>query len=313
MRLGFRWLAPAPPLAALLFSLALAAPPVPLAAQDRGTVFQASAEVSSILIPVTVTDKHGRLVANLEREKFRLFIDGMEFRIHGFWREGGLPLSIAFVVDVSGSMGTRRLGQARQAIVELAKLLRPGDEVCLITFGAGEVRRRLQFGQDPDLVPRILEPLRGYGTTALYDVLTATPQVMDGAKNIRRAVLLFSDGVDTASQMTPDDAVKVLEHLADPLYAFGIEPPPDDDEARADSYELLLRRFAAASGGKYVRVDNAARLPEFGRALRQELTMRYIINIDSSGVGAVKWRTIEVRVAGNYTVQVRQGYRGTLP
>ena len=113
-------------------------------------------------------------------------------------------------------------------------------------------------------------------------MLTITPKAMDGAKNVRRAIVLFTDGVDTASEMKPEDAVKVLEGLADPLYVLGIEPPPAD-EGPEDCYEQLLASFATASGGRYLRVDTAARLPEFAQELRHELTMRYIIDFQPSG------------------------------
>ncbi|HVN75114.1 MAG TPA: VWA domain-containing protein [Thermoanaerobaculaceae bacterium] len=275
-------------------------------------MFRATAEVSSILVPVTVTDSKGRLVSTLEQKRFHLYVDDIEFPIKSFWREGGLPISYSFIVDVSGSMNGRRLAMTREAIMEFMRQLRPDDEVCLITFGAGEVKRRLAFGTDPGLLPRILESLRGYGTTALYDMLTAAPQAMEGAHNIRRVLLLFTDGVDTASTVTPADAVKILESLSDPLYVFGIEPPPAD-EGPPDSYEELLARFGAASGARYLRVGVAAKLPQFARELRQELTMRYIITFDPSGLGTAKWRKLEVRVDGGYAVSARQGYRGTLP
>ncbi|MGD1146422.1 MAG: VWA domain-containing protein [Thermoanaerobaculaceae bacterium] len=274
--------------------------------------FRATAEVSSILVPVTVKDAKGRLVPTLEQQRFHLYVDDVEFPIKSFWREGGLPISYAFVVDVSGSMNGRRLVKTREAIMEFVKQLRADDEVCLITFGADEVKRRLAFGTDPALLPRILESLRGYGTTALYDMLTAAPQAMEGAHNMRRVLLLFTDGVDTASSVKPADAVKILESLADPLYVLGIEPPPAE-EGPPDSYEDLLARFAAASGARYLRVDLAAKLPQFARELRQELTMRYIINFEPSGLGIVKWRKLDVRVDGGYAVSARQGYRGTLP
>lgn len=279
---------------------------------DRKEVFSASAEVSSILVPVTVRDGKGRLVPTLEQARFHLFVDEMEFPIKSFWREGGLPISYTFVVDTSGSMNGRRLAKTREAVMEFVRQLRPEDEVCLITFGAGEVKRRLSFGTDPALLGRILESLRGYGTTALYDMLTATPQAMEGTHNIRRVVLLFTDGVDTASAFTQADAMKVLEGLADPVYALGIEPPPPE-EGSPESYEELLERFAAASGGRYIRVDNAAKLPKFAKDLRAELAMRYIITFEPSGIGMVKWRKLEVRVDGGYSVMARQGYRGTLP
>ena len=265
-----------------------------------------------MLVPVTVRDSKGRLVATLDQKKFHLLVDGIEFPVKSFWREGGLPISYTFILDISGSMGRRRLGKAREAILEMVKQLRKEDEVCVITFGAAEVKRRMAFPGNPAELGSLLDSLKGYGTTALYDVLTATPHAMDGAKNVRRAIVLFTDGVDTASDMKPDDAIQVLEGLSDPLYALGIEPPPAD-EGPEDSYEQLLIRFATASGGRYLRVDTASRLPEFAHGLRHELSMRYIIDFQPSGVGTSKWRQIEVRVDGDFDVTARQGYSGTLP
>ena len=278
---------------------------------ERGG-FRASAEVSSILVPVTVKDAKGRLVPTLDQQRFHLYVDHIEFPIKSFWREGSLPISYAFIVDVSGSMNGRRLLETREAIMEFVREFRQDDEVCLITFGAEEVKRRLAFGTDRALLPRVLESLRGYGTTALYDVLTAAPQAMEGASNTRRVLLLFTDGVDTASAVTPAAAVRYLEGLSDSMYVLGIEPPPPE-EGQPDSYEDLLARFAAASGGRYLRVDMASRLPQFARELRQELAMRYVITFEPSGIGMEKWRRLDVRVDGGYAVLSRQGYRGTLP
>lgn len=295
--------------------LALVVPGARVAvAADPATprMFEATASVSSVLVPVTVRDSKGRLVSTLDQKRFHLVVDGIEFPIKSFWREGGLPISYTFILDTSGSMGRRRLGQARDAILAMVKQLRKQDEVCLITFGAAEVKRRMVFPGDPLELGALLEPLKGYGTTALYDVLTVTPQAMEGATNVRRAIVLFTDGVDTASDMKPDDAVKVLEGLSDPLYVLGIEPPPSE-EGPEDSYEQLLERFATVSGGRYLRVDTASRLPEFALGLRQELSMRYIIDFQPSGLGASKWRQIEVRVDGRFDVSARQGYTGTLP
>lgn len=311
--MGFRGLIQSAPRA--LLGGALLAASVQAAGQDvppPEQAFRDTAEVSAILVPVTVTDHKGRLVSTLEKEKFHLRVDGISFPIRSFWREGGLSLSVALVVDSSGSMGGRRLSRAREAIAELLRQRKPDDEVCLITFGAGEVKRRVKFGADPAVLPRVLESVRGFGTTALYDVLAASPQVMDGAKNIRRVILLYTDGVDTGSQMSADEALRVIEGLNDPMYVFGIEPPPAT-EGPANSYEDLLQRVAATSGGRYLRVDNVAKLPEFTRDLRRELTMRYILGFEPSGIGTAKWRTIEVRVDGDYGVQTRHGYRGTLP
>lgn len=278
----------------------------------QGQPFVDRTEVSAVLVPVTVFDARGRLVATLERDRFRLLVDGLDVPIRSFWREGGLPLSLTVLLDTSGSMGTRRLGRAREAVLSFVSQLAPHDEVCLVTFGGGEVKRRLRFGEDPSRLPEVLGPLRGYGTTALYDVLSAAPMLLQGARHVRRAVLLFTDGVDTASTMTPEDAREILNGIEEPLYVFGIEPPPGVS-GRRDTYDALLTSFAVATGGRYVRVDDVAALPALARTLRQELTMRYIIAFEPSGIGAVRERRIEVRVDGKYEVRTRRGYLGTLP
>lgn len=274
--------------------------------------FADRSEVSSVLIPVTVWDRRGRLLPTLERDAFALYIDGLRFPITSFWREAGLPLSLAVVLDTSGSMGVRRLGQARQAIEVFLAQLGPRDEACLITFGGGEVKRRLAFGADPAVIPQILAGLEAGGTTALYDVLAAAPQIMSGANHLRRAILLFTDGVDTASRLSAEDARRILEDVSDPLYAFGIEPPPRTGAGEV-SYETILESFGTASGGRYIPVPEARELAAMARGLRRELTMRYIISVGLSGLGAMKWREIEVRVEGGGKVVARQGYRGTLP
>ena len=286
----------------------------PAAAQTvpKDDVFTDSYDVSAVLVPVTVKDARGVPVASLTEDKFELRIDGIVFPIRSFWREGGLPLSLAFVVDVSGSMNGRRLAEATNVIAEFARQFRPDDEVSLITFGADEVRRVIPFGSGTAGLLEVVSGLKGYGTTALFDTLSQAPLFMEGARRDRRAIVLFTDGVDTASQLSSEQAAAILESLDEPLYAFGIEPPPAAEGGEV-SYEAVLERLAKASGGRYVKVATVEALAALARQLRRDLTSRYIITFQPSGIGSVKWRTVEVRVKGRYQVAAREGYRGTLP
>lgn len=279
---------------------------------DPGQTFVDRSDVQAVLVAVTVKDLKGRPVADLEQRDFRLYVDNLEFPVTSFWREAEMPLSLCLVVDVSGSMGGQRLAKVRESVVEFLARLRPSDEVSLITFGAGEVRRRVPFGTDPDLVRRTLESVEGFGTTALFDNLVTSPTAMDGARHSRRAILVFTDGVDTASAMTSAAALDVMQRLADPLYAFGIEPPPPAEPA-TETYEAVLARLAQASGGRYLRAGSAGELVGLARELRRELGTRYIITFQPSGEGQNKWRRIRVGVKGPYMVEAREGYVGTLP
>lgn len=273
--------------------------------------FSDRSEVEVVLVTVSVSDLKGRPVPDLERKAFHLFIDGLEFPFSSFWREAELPLSLCLVVDVSGSMAGQRLARVRESVRELLAGLRPADEVSLVTFGAGEVRRRVPFGADPSLVLRVLESLEGFGSTALFDTVAGAPELTDGARHARRAVLLFTDGVDTASTMTAEEAAAVLEEMADPLYAFGIEPPPPEDGVL--TYEGVLARLSQASGGRYIRVEKANELAALARELRRQLGTRYLLTFQPSGKGMEKFRRIRVAVDGPYQVRAREGYVGTLP
>jgi Ca-activated chloride channel family protein len=296
------------------WALALLCAAGPVAAQTvpPGDVFTDSYDVSAVLIPVTVRDAKGVPIAHLTQDRFDLRIDGIRFPIRSFWREGGLPLSLAFVVDVSGSMNGRRLAQVQAVVAEFLRQFRSDDEVSLITFGADEVRRVLPFGAGASRVGGVVDGLKGYGTTALFDTVSQAPLFMEGARHDRRAIVLFTDGVDTASQLGGPEAARILESLNEPLYGFGIEPPPPEP-GQDDSYEALLTRLADASGGRYLKAATVAELGPLARQLRRELSARYIIAFQPSGVGSVQWRRIEVLVKGRYQVFAREGYRGTLP
>ncbi len=275
------------------------------------TGFTDRSNVEAVLVTVSVTDLKGRPVPDLEGKKFHLFIDGLEFPFSSFWREAELPLSLCLVVDVSGSMAGRRLARVRESVADLVAGLRPSDEVSLVTFGAGEVRRRVPFGADPGLVLRVLESVEGFGTTAIFDTVAEAPALTAGARHARRAVLLFTDGVDTASAMNADEATAILEEMAEPLYAFGIEPPPP--EGGVLTYEGVLARLSQASGGRYIRVENASELAALARELRRQLGTRYLLTFQPSGQGMEKYRRIRVAVDGPYQVRAREGYVGTLP
>ena len=112
-------------------------------------VFEATASVSSVLVPVTVTRLQGTARADPRSEEVPPLVDGIEFPIRSFWREGGLPLSFTFLLDTSGSMGRGASARPARPSWRWSSSCAKQDEVCLITFGAAEVKRRLPFRVDP--------------------------------------------------------------------------------------------------------------------------------------------------------------------
>ena len=280
---------------------------VPCAAQYEGRV-----EVNAVVVPVTVRNDAGRVVTGVSRKKFTLYIDGMKVPIRDLDLERDLPISLGFILDTSGSMTGRKLRGCQQLITAFLDHRRQDDQLALWTFGDDRVMERFPFGMGWYLLPRVLETLKPWSTTALYDVVLRVPEVLEKARHHRRAAILLTDGVDNASRISAEEAMAVARRLETPIYVLGVEPPPPVSESNGPSFEEILTLIADASGGHYRRVPQAEQMPEVVDELLEELSSRYILTFVTSGVGYDKWRTIEVTVDG-YQATTRSGYTGTLP
>jgi len=278
-----------------------------VAAQYRGEV-----EVQAVVAPVTVYTSSGRVVDDAARGRFHLYVDGHPVPIRDFDREADLPLSLGFILDTSGSMDGRKLRACQQLITAFLAERRPEDELSLWTFADERVQERFPFGMGWYLLPRVLETLKPWSTTALYDMVQRVPDVMERAEHPRRAAILLTDGVDNDSEIGAGEAEQIARRLQTPIYALGVEPPPVPQGSSGPSYEDVLTEIADSSGGRYRRIPRTEDMPTVARTLLDELSSRFIITFATSGVGQQRWRTIEVKVDG-YRAVTRSGYMGTLP
>ena len=279
----------------------------PVAAQYEGRV-----DVNAVVVPVTVRNKAGRVVTGVAPKRFKLYVDGFEVPIRDLNLESDLPISLGFIFDTSGSMMGRKMSGSQQLIMAFLEHRRPDDQLALWTFGDDRVMERFPFGMGWYLLPRVLETLKPWSTTALYDMVLRVPEVLEKARHHRRAAILLTDGVDNASEISAEDAMAVAQRLDTPIYVLGVEPPPAMATTDGPSFEEILTLVADASGGHYRRIPQAEQMPQVVDELLKELSSRYILTFETSGVGARKWRTIEVTVDG-YQSTTRSGYTGTLP
>jgi len=280
---------------------------LPAAAQYEGRV-----DVNAVVVPVTVRNKAGRVVTGVAARKFTLYVDGFEVPIRDLDLESDLPISLGFILDTSGSMMGRKMSGSQQLILAFLQHRRPEDQLALWTFGDDRVMERFPFGMGWYLLPRVLETLKPWSTTALYDMVLRVPEVLEKARHHRRAAILLTDGVDNASEISADQATAVAQRLDTPIYVLGVEPPPAMATAGGPSFEEILTLVADSSGGHYRRIPQAEQMPQVVDELLEELSSRYILTFETSGVGTRKWRSIEVTVDG-YQATTRSGYTGTLP
>jgi len=273
--------------------------------------YEGRVDVDAVVVPVTVRDAKGRVVKGVAESKFHLTVDGYSVPIRDLHLESDLPISLGFILDTSGSMAGRKLDGSRNLIMAFLAERRQEDQLALWTFGNDQVIERFPFGMGWYLLPRMLETIKPWSTTALYDIVRRVPEVMEKADHHRRAAILLTDGVDNASEISAAEATEIAKGLETPIYVLGVEPPPEPD-AEGPSYEEILTLIADGSGGLYRRIPRAEDMPDVARTLLDELSSRYILTFTTSGVGQRKWRPLEVTVDGHQTV-TRTGYIGTLP
>jgi Ca-activated chloride channel homolog len=153
--------------------------------------------VEMVSLPVVVTDKIGRRVTDLKKEDFQVFEDGVHQEIDGFAATDE-PINVALVLDTSGS-AQAELAKIQNAAISFVNQLHPDDEVAVISF-ADEVRLQEDFTIDRDKNEYGIKKTRTGDCTTLYEaVWLSLEEVLKPVKQ-RKALVLFTDGVDTCSR-----------------------------------------------------------------------------------------------------------------
>jgi VWFA-related protein len=272
-----------------------------------------------VLLPVIVFDKKGRFVEGLEKTTFRARVEGVPVELDTFERDDNAPVSFAFLIDTSGSMKlASKLEYAKAAVRHIVSLRKPGDDFALFAFAEDEVRLVSDFSFKPARLLEALNGLEAEGRTALFDAVASTPSKMLAGKNGKRAIILFTDGVDNASRRTPGEMAEILQQVSIPVYAIGMKNAAFDRLTEEERKELALdnlRMLAASSGGKMFLASGEEDLRPIAEKIGGEVRKQYLLGFSSSGQGEVKYRIVMVSITkpGTWDVRTRRGYRGTAP
>jgi Ca-activated chloride channel family protein len=202
-------------------------PPQPQPQQQDQQPFRFRTGVELVNVTATVTDGSGRFVPGLTKNDFRVYDDGALQPITHFSSER-VPVSLGIVLDTSGSMDGEKMYAAREALDRfLFELLDPKDEVFLY-----------RFDNNPELVEgwttdkrRISDSLgriQPRGGTALYDTVAAAVQMAQKGRNLKKAVVIISDGNDTSSQTDVVFVKQLIRQTEVLVYAIGIDATTED-------------------------------------------------------------------------------------
>ena len=289
---------------ALVLALFVAGPLLtqrPIDVRDK--TFRTASEL--VTTAVTVRDAEGRLVTNLTQSDFIVEEDGVPQPITQFTRER-VPVSLALALDVSDSMRGRRMADARAALANfLDVLLAPEDEASLLGFNH---ETRL-LGEWTTLRPGLrgkLDDIRPSGGTALFDAIARSLPLFESRQHPRAALLLVSDGADTASDLTPTVVKQTLVRSDVFLYAIGI----DSADARASTRinPFTLSDLTAQGGGYTEIVKSTADLGAATARIADELNHQYMIGYTPTTSTDGKYHSIRVKTRNDaYRVRARRG------
>lgn len=276
-------------------------------AQDDDDVVRTNTDL--VVLNVTVTDKAGQYVKGLKRSDFKLLVDGVEVdptSIPGFSFQEA-PYAAVLLLDSSGSMETR-FSLARSAAIRFLDGLRPEDVTAVYRFDS-KVERVQDFSGSRDLAPTAYA-VRAYGMTTLNDAIVKAADALASRPEPRKAIVILSDGMDTDSRASSDQAVERALAIGASIYAVDMSQI-DIAASRKQSGAASLRAFANKTGGRFVATPGGPALRDAFTSIADELGHQYTLAYrptDQNRDG--KWHTIEVKVNREEAkVRTRKGFQ----
>ena len=263
--------------------------------------------VELTVVTATVRDADGKLVTGLPQEAFEVYEDGVRVPIAQFTNER-VPLGLGLLLDISDSMFGRRIKDAEAAVERfLVTLLDSKDAFFVMAFNH---EARLLFGwkTDPAGVHEALAKLRPTGSTAMYDALVRALPLIDNRPRERAAIVLITDGADTASDITLHDLRPVLVRSDAFVYAIAIDTPEPQAISKRVNPETL-NEITGQSGGRTEVVHTTADLEPATARIAEELNNQYVLAYASPTPGDGKYHSIRVRTTdATHRVRARNGY-----
>jgi Ca-activated chloride channel homolog len=293
---------------ALLF---LSASAVAFAQGDDDVTFRADVQLVRIL--ATVKDQAGALVGSLEKADFEVRDNGVPQQISVFERQTDQPLSVAVLIDNSGSTA-KDLKFETESVTRFARALlregNPEDAVSLYSFN-WEIVKQNGFTRNVTAIERSLRALRGEAGTALYDaILLASRDIED--RPGRKVLVVVTDGGDTISRSDFGRAIEAAQ-LADAVIYPVLVVPITNDAGRNTGGENALTTMSLRTGGRVFEPTLGAALDQSFDQIIRDLRTQYLIGFYPRNVPPTKERfhSLDIRLRdGSLQVKARNGYYG---
>jgi Ca-activated chloride channel family protein len=226
---------------------------------------------------VSVRDATGRLLTDLTKDDFQLVDSGVQQQISVFERNTSLPLSVAILIDTSGSSQQDLHYEEDSVLRFLGALLssgNPDDAFALYSFN-WRITQETDFGRSKSRAERLLHNLHGEGGTSLYDAIYLASDAL-AQRDGRHVMIVVTDGGDTTSYKHFGDALRAAQQADIVLYPI-VVVPIENEAGRNIGGEHALATIAASTGGRIFNPEGFAQLDRVFSDLLRELRTQYLI------------------------------------
>jgi VWFA-related protein len=299
---------------------------------------QVRVDVRLVHVVATVTDARGRNIPDLTADAFVLEEDGKRQEITHFSQDQNVPVSIGVLLDTSGSMD-RKIRTAVEAVERFSRRVQQNDEIFLISFSGRPVLRQ-DFTDDRDKLSQALRSVNATGGTALYDALDEGLKKIRSGRHNKRAILVITDGQDTASTARLEEilqSVRQSDLLIYPVGISGLTYAKDFDalelggasalvagrparavQSKRDEVDLnVLRALAENSGGRAFMlaeslINRGGQIERVLGAIADELRSQYTLGFYPARPDDGKYHALRVRTRSGNNVRARKGYLASI-
>ncbi|MFY9676930.1 MAG: VWA domain-containing protein, partial [Terriglobales bacterium] len=264
---------------------------------------------NEVRVVFTVTDKHGHYIKDLKQADFKVIDDKKPVEMRSFHSETNLPLEVGLLVDASNSVRDRFKFEQEAAIEFLNGTIRRGyDEAFVVGFDVTpEVVA--DFTDNTETLSIGVRSLRAGGGTAMFDALyfACRDKLLkhELTHQVRRAIILLSDGEDNQSHVTREEAIEMALRADTIVYTIST-----NISGMKGAGDKTLERIADATGGRAFFPFQMREVSDAFSSIQEELRSQYAVaykpeNLIADG----RYRTIEIQAPGKgFKVRTRKGY-----
>lgn len=278
--------------------------------QKEGGGFILRKDVEEVVLNATVLDGN-RLVQDLTKDNFTIFEDGVKQTIISF-QHTDLPVSIALVVDNSGSMSKKRPA-VNQSTLDLIQASNPQDEAFVVNF-SDEAFIDQEFTSDVKKLRDGLSHIESRGGTALYDAVVASADKLAAdAKRPKQVLILITDGEDNASTLNLEQTIRRVQQLSGPvIYSVGLLFGDEMSRSEQRHARRALEMLSTETGGiayfprSLEQVDQIA--AEVARDIRTQYTLGYHSTKPTTDTSFRRVQVIAEEKGTKLNVRTRTGY-----